>query len=404
MNKKQVFLWTFYDFANSVASINFLLYFSQWLVIDGGLSDFWYNATFAISTILLILTAPTLAALTDKHGGRKYFLNISTIGNFLSYGLAAIFAYIAPSHIFLITTLFLFGQYFYQLSFVFYNPMLSEIADKKHRGFVSGLGQFSNAIGQVVGLLLTLPLAGVRLAPLLPALGIFLILALPMMIYFKETKTRQKSFTVEEIKSETKVYTKKFIAFFSASIATPMLVAFFFFNDALITLSNNYPIFMDRVFAVPDSTKSFLLMGILISSGLGGLFAGWLGDKIGNLNVLKYILIGWIILLPIISFTSDFKIFIVLTILVGLLLGSVFTVARSYLTELLPEESMGYGFSFYTLAERFATFLGPLTWGGIILFLGTGGQSYRIAMASMTIFIIIGLVILQRKWVRRTTI
>ena len=67
---------------------------------------------------------------------------------------------------------------------------------------------------------------------------------------------------------------------------------------------------------------------------------------------------------------------------------------RAYLSTLLAKEEMTYGFSFYTLAERFATFVGPLTWGGIIL--GTGGSplGYRLAVGTMTGFVIAGLLIL----------
>ena len=57
---------------------------------------------------------------------------------------------------------------------------------------------------------------------------------------------------------------------------------------------------------------------------------------------------------------------------------------------------MGYGFSFYTIAERFATLVGPLTWGGIIWAMGTEALAYRIAAGTMTIFCIIGLIILHR--------
>lgn len=396
MDKKKLFLWCLYDFANSIVFINFLLYFGQWLVIDGGLSDFTYNATFAISTILLILTAPSLAALTDRHGGRKYFLNISTIGTFLCYTLAVILALGGGQNIIYITILFLLGQYFYQLSFIFFNPMLYDIADEQYRGRASGICQFANSLGQVSGLLITLPLAGVRLSPLLPAIGIFIMLALPMMIYFKESKVREKHINIKTVIQETRLFKKKFIGFFTTSIVAPMLIAFFFFNDALVTLSNNYPIYMERVFGVADQTKSILLIGILVMSAIGAITAGWIGDKIGNLKTLKYILLGWIILLPTIAFAPNFIFFIITTIAVGLLLGSVTTVTRAYLTSILPKEEMGYGFSFYTLAERFATFVGPLTWGGIIGILGTESSAYRIAMVSMTIFVTIGLVILLK--------
>lgn len=395
MNKKQVFLWSLYDFANSIVFLNFLLYFAQWIVIDGGLSDFWYNATFAIATILLFLSAPILAAYTDKHGGRKFFLNISTVGTFVSYGLAAFLAGTSGYNIFIIAILFLLGQYFYQLSFIFYNPMLADIADADHINRVSGIGQFSNALGQIAGLLITLPLAASRLAPLMPSVAIFFALALPMMIFFKEAKIRERGVNVETIKTETGVFWRKIISFFALSVAMPMLVAFFFFNDALITVSNNYSIYMERVFAVPDKTKSILLMAIIVMSAVGGIVAGWIGDKVGSLKTLKFILLGWIIALPIVALAPNFSTFAIASVIFGLLIGSVSTVTRSYMVSLLSTEEMGYGFSFYTMMERFATFIGPLTWGGAIWFLGTQSSAYRIAMAIMTFFVIAGFIILS---------
>ncbi len=399
MNKKKLFYWSLYDFANSIIFINFLLYFSQWMVVNGGLSDFWYNAIFAITSILLFLSAPTLAAFTDKHGGRKYLLNFATIGTFLGYGLATVFAYLGAQNIFIITLCFLIGQYFYQLSFVFYNTLIEDVADIEHRARASGIGQFSNSLGQVIGLVIAIPLSASRLQPLFPSLAIFILLALPMMIFFKDSKPKERKININTLKDGGKEYFKKIVAFFSVSIAVPMLVSFFFFNDALITISNNYPIYMERVFAVADMTKNILLMGILLMSAIGGLVSGRIADKIGELKTLKYILVGWIILIPLIASSKGLVSLSIYSILVGSLIGSVWTVTRAYLSKLLRKEDLGYGFSFYTLFERFATLLGPLAWGGIIAGLGIQHTSYRIAMVSMTLFVIIGLVILI-KWKR----
>ncbi|MBU1036888.1 MFS transporter [Patescibacteria group bacterium] len=399
MNKKKLFYWSLYDFANSLIFINFLLYFSQWLVIDGGLADFWYNAIFAITSLLLFFSAPTLAAFTDKYGGRKYLLNLATIGTFLGYGLAAGLAYLGTQYIFIITLFFLLGQYFYQLSFVFYNTLIEDVADLKHRSRASGIGQFSNSLGQVSGLIIAIPLSATRLQPLFPALILFILLSLPMMIGFADSRPKQKKINVQILKDGEKEYFKKIAAFLSVSIAVPMLVAFFFFNDALITISNNYPIYMERVFAVSDTTKNMLLMAVLLMSAVGGLVSGWIADKIGSLKTLKYILLGWIILIPLIALSKGLVILTIFSITVGSLIGSVWTVTRAYLSELLKKENIGYGFSFYTLAERFATLLGPLTYGGIIAVLGTESSSYRLAMGSMTVFVLIGLIILM-KWKR----
>jgi len=390
MNKRKIFLWSLFDFANSIVFINFLLYFSQWLVIDGGLSDFWYNATFAISTILLFLSAPILAAFTDKFGHRMFFLNIATVGTALCYGMAALLA-MQSSNIFIIAIFFLLGQYFYQLSFVFYNPLIEELSDSSHRGRVSGIGQFSNAIGQVVGLAIMLPLAGSRLSPLLPSIGIFILLALPFMILYKENT--KKVLIKSEIKGLGMFY-KKLIPFFSMSVAAPLLFAFFFYNDALVTVTNNYSIYMQKVFSIPDSQKSLILMLIVVMNAIGGLLSGWIGDKIGIKKTLHIVLIFWIIALPVIALTSNMYIFITLTAVLGVLIGAMWAISRAYMSLLLSKEDMGYGFSFYTILERFSTLVGPLSWGGIIALLGTDSNSYRIAIGTMTIFVLIGLLIL----------
>lgn len=394
MDKKQLFIWSLYDFANSIIYINFILYFAQWIVVDAGLSDFSYNAIFAITTVILLFTAPILAARTDLHGGGKFWLNISTIATFFFYGLVAILASL-NSNIWLIALFFLIGQYFYQLSFVFYNPMLDEIADDAHKSRVSGIGNFSSSLGFVVGILITLPFADSRIVPLLISVPIFFILALPMMIFFKETKKHVNEINAPLVQNETKNSIRKMIAFFAVSAATPMLVAFFFFNDALLTVSNNYSIYLERVFHSPDTAKSILLLAILVMSAIGSVIAGWLGDKIGALKTLKYIMLGWVIALPALALAPNFLIAAILSPIMGLLIGSAWTVTRAYLTAVLPKKDMRYGFSFYTIAERFSTLVGPLTWGGIIWIMDTRVLAYRIAVGSMTVFVIIGLILLH---------
>ncbi|MEK7118363.1 MAG: MFS transporter, partial [Patescibacteria group bacterium] len=283
---------------------------------------------------------------------------------------------------------------FYQLSFVFYNPMLAEIADEAHRARASGIGQFANALGQVLGIAATLSLAGTRLGPLFPSLMGFFILALPMMVFYKESLTPQTPLRFSELKNDAGAYMRKLRAFFAFSVAAPMLIAFFLFNDALLTLSNNYSIILERVFETPDKVKSLLLMGILVMSAIGGITFGWIADRLGSLTALKIILAGWLVALPLLAVAPTFTIFAIITVPVGLLIGSLFAVCRAYLSTILPKEDMGYGFSFYTLAERFATFIGPLTWGTIIALGGAGDLSYRIAIMSMAVFVLLGLFIL----------
>lgn len=394
MNKKNLFYWSLYDFANSFVFINFLLYFSQWLVIDGGLSDFWYNALFAISSILLLVSSPTLAAFTDRHGGRKYFLKFATFGTLIGYTVATTLAYLDQS-IFFVALFFLIGQYFYQLSFSFHNPLIEDVADVPHRARASGIGQFANSLGQVMGLVLAIPFSKYRLDPLFPSIIVFFLLCLPMLLYFKEQKVKQAHLTFTEFKHGSRDFYKKMATFFSISVAVPVLTAFFFFNDALITVSNNYSIYLERVFGIPDGTKNMILIIVLLMSAFGGIIWGRIADKIGTLRSLKYILISWIILLPVLGMVTSIIPLIICSALLGFFMGGIWTVTRAYLSQTLKKEELGYGFSFYTIFERFATFVGPLTWGGIITLSGASTVSYRTAMIFMTVYLILGLLVIS---------
>ena len=175
------------------------------------------------------------------------------------------------------------------------------------------------------------------------------------------------------------------------------MLAYFFFNDAILTAANNFPIYMEKVFNISDNTKAMLMMGILATSAIGAFCAGWVADKIGLKKTLMFVLGSWIIIFPSLGLVSDFKIFVVFTVLMGFMYGATWAITRATMTALCPKEKLNFGFSFYTLAERFSTLVGPLTWGLITsLFIGLGPTRYRIAITVMAIFVAIGIFFLRK--------
>lgn len=215
-----------------------------------------------------------------------------------------------------------------------------------------------------------------------------------MIVSFVDSRPKTMKMSWKVMREGEKEYYQTMAKFFSVSVAVPMLVAFFFFNDALVTLSNNYPIYMERVFGVSDDVKNYLLLTIIFMSGVGGLISGWVADKIGENKTLKIILAAWIILIPLLVISKSIAMLTFVTAAVGFFMGPVWVVSRSYLSKILKKEEYVYGFSFYTLSERFATLVGPLTWGGILAVFGTESLYYRIAGFSLVIFVVIGLFIL----------
>src|SRR3989344_5617281 len=114
-SKRNIFLWALYDFANSLVMIVFFLYFAQWIVIDKGVPDIYFNLTFTISALLLLLTVPFTGSMLDKSMRRITGLRYSTIGTAILYGLCSINAIMGNSYTALI--FFTLGLYVYLLSF-----------------------------------------------------------------------------------------------------------------------------------------------------------------------------------------------------------------------------------------------------------------------------------------------
>ncbi|MFA7277784.1 MAG: MFS transporter [Candidatus Gracilibacteria bacterium] len=415
MNRKNVILWTLYDFANSISTIVFFLYFSQWLVIDHGVSDFAYNMLFTIGSILLLMTAPVLGSIADKTYREQKYLNRITVFTFIFFVLTALTTLFFTGSVLLAAFFFLISNYLYQFSFVFYNALLEKIAPPEKCGTISGIGQAANWIGQIVGLVVTIPLASGaiylfgapgRAQTFLPASIIFFFLSLPMLLWFKLPKreTPITDITTISYAQEYKSQWRQFKDLIKEPNMRYFLLSYFFFNDAILTASNNFPIYLEKVFAVTDSTKSLLLIGILVTSAVGALVSGWASDRIGTKTSLMIILGSWAIIFPLMGLTNSFAFFVVLAILMGFFFGATWTVTRTAMVALCPKDKLNFGFSFYTIAERISTLIGPLTWGLITMLLAnTGSMRYRVAIIAMGGFAAIGSVILSKAKIRETT-
>ena len=396
ITKKNVFLWTSYDFANSLVSIVFFLYFAQWIVIERGIPDLYFNFTFTVSAILLLLTAPITGFLLDKYFRRITGLRYSTFATSLFYGACA-FSAIFNKDVFALI-FFTLGLYTYLLTFTFYTPLINDISSPEKRGKVSGLGIAANYLGQFTGLLFVLPFSNgsinlfgsaARAETLLPAVIVFTIFALPMLIWFKEPKKEKITF---QFKYELKglfTETKKLFLFPGVAL---FILAYFLFNDAILTASNNFPIFLEQVWAVSDTVKTYILLGIVFTSAIGGLLSGIIADRLGHKKTLIFIISGWIFILPFIGFINNFTLFIIATTVMGFWFGSNWAVSRSVMAYLAPPQGHNLAFAYFGLIERASSFVGPIIWGLVVTSLvSIGSDRYRFATLAVTIFIVLGL-------------
>src|SRR3989339_22151 len=111
MNKKNIFVWALYDFANSIFMIVFFLYFSQWLVVEKGVSDFWFNMIFTAGSLLLLITVPVVGSIADRIRGQHAFLLVITLLTIVSLFAVTFTALFFPQKVFLAALFFLITNY-----------------------------------------------------------------------------------------------------------------------------------------------------------------------------------------------------------------------------------------------------------------------------------------------------
>ncbi len=378
----------------------FLFYFSQWLAVDQGKPAWWYNAALIISSALTVFTAPFVSKKIDATGKKIGGLRFWTVLTLVGYVTVALLAMLTDGFELLATILYTLATYAYLVSFLYFTPMLNDLSTQENRSWRSGIGQGANATGQVVGILIALPFANGltlfgdpgRAQALLPATIIFGLLALPMLLWYRD-KPQTKNLSVQS-QAKLNIFTLLKEVFSHKTLAL-ILLSYFLFSDALLTFANNFPLYLETVHHASDTTKSLLTASILILGALGSLIFGKIADKKGRLPTLTAILGIWVILFFAMALIIEFKILIPIFLFAGIMFGPVWSISRALVGDLAPPHLVASSYSYYVVAERFATFTGPLLWSFALITQGEDARGYQVALLFMMGLVVISLFTLR---------
>ena len=410
--------WAFYDFANTIFSMNVLtMYLAQWVVVDRGVEDVWYSVAYSVSMALVALTLPVLGALADfKAGGRLRFLLGFTIASVAGTALIGLAARNVPGSGAVTAALFAFGiaNYAFQGSLVFYNALLPQVSTPATIGRVSGFGVALGYLGAIAGLLLVSPFvdgklpftdiqlpwppAGGRAAAFYPTAFFFAVFALPLFL-----RVRVDGAGGSAAGGEGNPWRRAIRETWNALRDTRrypgvrrFLLANYLFVDAINTVIIFMAVYAQEVMGMPDTVKIQFFIVATTGAVIGSLLLGRLSDRWGHRRVLMAVLCGWAVALSIVALSQNKGLFWVAGILVGICLGGTWTSSRALLAALTPAESHGRFFGLYALSDKAAAVVGPLVWG-LIVWVGKplGPLRYRLAVASLVLFVLAGLALLR---------
>jgi UMF1 family MFS transporter len=217
---------------------------------------------------------------------------------------------------------------------------------------------------------------------------------LPMLLSYKEENAGHSTDNIQTNSPKTplslfkSIFTYKPLAF--------LFLAYFLFSDAMLTFANNFPLYLETIHGVSDTVKALLTIAILGLAAVGAVIFGRIADKKGELKTLMGILIAWCVLFPVMAFVPSFYALVPIYLIAGIIFGPVWAISRSLVGQLAPQGLVASSYSYYVVAERFATFIGPLVWSLTLVTVGEGARGYQAALLAMTVLLIVSIGVLKR--------
>lgn len=426
-NRKEIFGWAMYDWANSAfsttvgtvflgpyvaglartaaeaAGTSTVLFFGIPVAPDSFLP---YCISFSVGMQVLFL--PILGAIADYSHLRKRMMQLfATIG-----AIATILMFLLTGNLWWLGgVLFIVANLSFGAAIVFYNAYLPDIASEEERDRVSSYGWAMGYLGG--GILLALNLAffifsedigvpgdlAVRIN--LASAGVWWLGF--SFITWARLRPRHAARSLPTGETYASIGFKQLKKTFSQVKHFPetlkFLLAYFLYNDGIqtvIAISSTFaaaPLIQGGLEFDQQTLIAVILM-IQFVAFFGALFwgklAGWIGAK--QSVVVSLVIWAGVVIYAYGGLKGEGRVteFFILGVFIALVMGGSQAISRSLFAQMIPNGKEAEFFSFYEISERGTSWIGPLVFGLANQIFG----NLRIAILSLIFFFVMGLILL----------
>ena len=405
VQRREVFGWAMYDFANSgyttvVLTAVFSAYFAGVVAQKAEWATFAWTVALSISYAIVMLTMPTLGALADLRATKKRFLLLSTAGCVVT---TAALALAGPGTVALAMVLIVLSNAFYSYGESLAAAFLPELARRDSLGTVSGWGWSFGYLGGMLALGLSLGYVlwaqgrGIPAAEFVPVTMIItaVIYGAAAVVTFallreraqpQALALRQGGFaaSLRQLKatlSQARDY-RDFVWLLACAV---------FYQGGVAVVITLAAIYAEQVIGFRQSETMALIFVLNIAAAVGAFGFGFFQDRIGHKRALAITLIGWIATCVIAAITTTKGGFWYAAAIAGACMGSSQSAGRAMAGLFSPQKQLAEFYGLWTFATRLASIIGPLMYGAITW--ATGGNQ-RVAILSTAAMFAIGLCLL----------
>ncbi len=402
VQRKEVFGWAMYDFANSgyttvVVTAVFAAYFVGAVADKADWAALAWTSALSLSYAIVMFTMPALGEWADRHAAKKKLLMLFTIACVLS---TAALSWVGPGQVALAVICIVISNTFYAYGESLTAAFLPELAKPEAMGRISAWGWAWGYLGGMLTLGICLAYVlwaqsqGQSAGQFVPVTmwvtaAIYALSASVTFALMKEhakpqlSKVRATSHwqQLRQTFQEAKAY-KDFMQLMACAVAYQGGVA------VAITLA---AIYAEQVIGFQPQETMVLIFVLNIAAFVGALVFGYAQDRIGHKLALSLTLLGWSITCVLAALTTSKEVFWWAAALAGVCMGSSQSTGRAMAGLLIPCQRLAEFFGLWTFAIRLASIVGPLGYG-LITWLTDGNQ--RWAIASTTVLFVVGWMLL----------
>ena len=418
-DKKTIFGWCMYDWANSayITTVGIAIlpyYFGKVIMGENGvkIGNTVFSATslwaYMVSgaAFFVFLFAPVLGAISDFSAAKKKFLM------FFAYmgSLSALLLYFCQSgDVWKTVIIFMISQIGFVGANIFYDAFLPQIASEDRLDWVSVKGFFFGYVGGGLQFAISLGLvAGHGVIGIDQGLAARIAMAMAGLWWagfsLLTVKHLREAEAVEQMPAAyrgkpkliaytaiglTRIFgTAKKVRRFKHLLL--FLIAFMIYNDGIQTVIKMATIYGTEELGFSTTVLMITVLIIQMVAAVGALVFGKLSSRIGTKRAVMLSLVLWSGVVTYAYFLQTATEFFLLGVVVGIVLGGSQALSRSFYGSMIPEESSAEFYGFYSVFSKFSSIWGPLAFGLIRQITG----SARLSIISLMIFFIVGLILL----------
>ena len=406
-NKRAVWSWAFYDWANSAYSTTvmagfFPLFFKEYWADphNPSQSTFYLGMANSIASMVVAALAPLLGSVADQGSAKKKFLTFfAFLGVIMTGGLWMV----AQGNWQMAVLFYVIATIGFSSGIVFYDALLPGLASEERVDAVSSLGF---GIGYLGGGLLFLVNVFMYLKPeifgipdgataiklsFLSVAVWWAVFTIPLILFVPEPKNYVNIDFNNAIRMGWVQLVQTFKEIRNMKVVGTFLLAYWFYIDGvdtIIRMAVDYGMSLN----FPGESLIIALLIVQFVAFPAALIYGWLASKIGAKTGIMVGIIAYSFITLLGYFMTEAWHFYVLAILIGLFMGGIQALSRSLYTRIIPPDKSAEFFGFYNMLGKFAAIIGPALMGTIALVTG----SARLSILSILLLFILGAFFLNK--------